>query len=229
VSLKPAPLTHELNSEPNVPTEHSPSPANIARALRTGECPPNRAFDRYLPAEFRTISYLYWTPLVAALRAAEWLDELDIRRVFDIGSGVGKFCVVAALAGHARFIGIEQRVRLVAVARELARTFGVAERVEFIHGYFDERFVPEADAYYFYNSFGENLFDADDWLDADVELSDRRYLADIAAAERMLRDARIGTYLLTYNGFGGQVPNGYSQVRVDLELPCVLCLWQKTS
>jgi len=163
------------------------------------------------------------------LRAAEWLDELDIRKVMDIGSGVGKFCVVAALAGNAHYVGIEQRARLVAAARGLARTFGVADRVEFIHGNFDEKFVPDADAFYFYNSFGENLFDPDECLDADVELSDARYLADIAAAERMLRDARVGSYLLTYNGFGGEVPDGYSEVRVDRELPCMLCLWQKTT
>jgi len=228
-SLKQFPFTCKLDSAPIVLGESSPSPFNMARALRTGECPPNRAFDRYLPREFQAVSYLYWTPLVAALRAAEWLDELDIRKVMDIGSGVGKFCVVAALAGNAHYVGIEQRARLVAAARGLARTFGVADRVEFIHGNFDEKFVPDADAFYFYNSFGENLFDPDECLDADVELSDARYLADIAAAERMLRDARVGTYLLTYNGFGGEVPDGYSEVRVDRELPCMLCLWQKTT
>ncbi|HEY0466343.1 MAG TPA: methyltransferase domain-containing protein [Polyangiaceae bacterium] len=175
------------------------------------------------------MSYLYWTPLVATLRAAAWLEEFNIRQVCDIGSGVGKFCVVAALAGRARFIGIEQRARLVAVARELARTFGVAERVTFVHGNFGEGSVPDADAYYFYNSFGENLFEADDCLDVEVELSETRYVADIAAAECMLRGARLGTYLLTYNGFGGEVPNSYSEVRIDRELPCVLSLWQKTT
>ena len=191
-------------------------------------CPPNRVFDRFLPADLEAVSYQYWTPLVTAIRAAEWLDELNIRRVFDVGSGAGKFCVAAALAGRAHFVGIEQRARLVTAARELARTFDVADRVEFVHGNFDERFAPDADAYYFYNSFGENLFDADNCLDADVELSEDRYLADIAAAERLLRDAPIGTYLLTYNGFGGEVPESYSEVRVDRELPCVLCLWKKT-
>ena len=37
-----------------------------------------------------------------------------------------------------------------------------------------------------------------------------------------------GTYLLTYNGFGGAVPRTYEQVRVDRDLPNVLRMWRQT-
>lgn len=204
------------------------SPRLVADAVRSGRCTSDRAFDRFLSPEFQAVSEQYWTPLAVATRAARWLGELGVRRVFDVGSGAGKFCVAAALACDAHFVGVEQRMRLVAEARELARAFGVSDRVRFVSGRFD-RLSPSADAYYFYNSFGENLFDAENRLDEDVELNAGRYRDDVMAAERMLREAPTGTYLLTYNGFGGMVPDSYSEVRVDRELPCVLRMWRKSA
>lgn len=221
-------VERELLLERGVEEGAPPSAAKVASILRSRKSPPNQAFDRFLAPELRAVSRQYWTPLAVAARAAEWIDELGIETVFDVGSGAGKFCVAAALAGHARFVGIEQRARLVAAARELARVFEVEARVTFIHGTFDGTLMPNAEAYYFYNSFGENLFSREDRLDDDTELSDARYLSDIAAAERLLREASVGTYLLTYNGFGGQVPEGYTQVRVEPNFPCVLEMWRKT-
>jgi predicted RNA methylase len=191
--------------------------------------PTDRDFDQFLPSELRCVSGQYWTPLVVAIRAAEWLDELNVRTVVDIGSGAGKFCVAAALSGRAQLvIGVEQRARLIAAARDLAHVLDVGERVTFIHGTFGETSLPEADAYYLYNPFGENLFGPAEHLDDDVELGDARYQRDIAAVEKLLREARVGTYLLTYNGFGGEVPSSYRQVRVDLEMPNHLRMWRKT-
>jgi len=165
--------------------------------------------------------------MAVAVRAAQWLAELGVRRVFDVGSGAGKFCVAAALASDAYFVGVEQRARLVDAARELAQVFGVSDRVKFVHALFDSSPSPDTDAYYFYNSFGENLFEVENRLDEDVELGAARYRDDVVAAECMLREAPVGTHLLTYNGFGGMVPDSYSEVRVDRELPCVLRMWRK--
>lgn len=219
----------EMFSDDLMLADRMPPPRQVAKALRMRECPADRVFDRFLPQEVRVVSRQYWTPLVVALRAAEWLDELDVRTMVDIGSGAGKFCVATALAGGVRFTGLEQRPRLVAVAQELARVFDIDDRVEFIPGMFGAGPVPVADAYYLFNPFGENLFGADEQLDGDVELSEARYNRDIDAVERMLADAVVGTYLLTYNGFGGEIPSNYVEVRVDREMPNILRMWQKTS
>lgn len=213
----------------NDPLVLDPSPQGIAMAIRTGMCPVDRAFDRFFPDELRRVAAQYWTPLLVAMRAAEWMDELDVQTVVDIGSGAGKFCVAAALAGRCRFTGIEQRPRLVTAARELARVFEVDDRVTFLDGALGEVPIPDADAYYLYNPFGENLFGADDHLDEDVELGADRYARDVASARELLRRAPVGTCVLIYNGFGGQLPLSYQEIRVDHELPNPLCLWQKTS
>ena len=212
----------------NDPLVIEPSPEGIAMAIRTGMCPVDRAFDRFFPDELRLVSAQYWTPLLVALRAAEWMEELHVQTVVDIGSGAGKFCVAAALAGRCHFTGIEQRPRLVAAARELARVFHVDDRVAFVDGAIGEIPIPEADAYYLYNPFGENLFGHQDHLDEDVELGFDRYARDIAAVRELLRRAPQGTCVLIYNGFGGQLPLGYQEIRTDHELPNPLCLWKKT-
>ena len=219
----------ELYSDDLMLADRLPPASQVAHALRMRSCPSDRSFDRFLPQDFQAVSRQYWTPLVVAVRAAEWLDELDIRTVVDIGSGAGKFCVAAALAGEVRFTGVEQRPRLVSAARALARIFNVDDRVRFVPGTFGVGQVPTADAYYLYNPFGENLFGPQEQLDADVELSDARYHRDIDAVERMLTEAELGTCLITYNGFGGEIPASYTEVRVDREMPNVLRMWRKTS
>lgn len=201
----------------------------LAAAIRSGRWPSDDEFDRCLDGELQVMSSCYWSQLAVAACAARWLRQLGVNTVVDVGSGAGKFCVAAALATRCRFIGIEQRWRLVAAADELARSFGVADRVRFEHCMFGEAPVPTADAYYFYNPFGENLLPYEDRLDVEVELSSERYVASVAAAEDLLRRAPIGTYLLTYNGFGGRVPTSYAPIKGERRLPCLLRMWRKTA
>jgi predicted RNA methylase len=200
----------------------------LSAALRARTCDDNYAFDRFLPFADRRVSEEYWTPLQVAVRAAQWLDYFDARTVVDVGSGVGKFCVAAALAGGCRFIGLEQRVRLITAAHALARTFEVEDRVEFVQSNFIAQSWPRADAYYLYNPFGENLCRRDHQLDADVELGLERYKRDVAAAEQFLESVPIGTFLITYNGFGGRVADSYEEVAIDRNLPYDLRMWRKS-
>jgi hypothetical protein len=99
--------------------------------------------------------------------------------------------------------------------------------VRFVAGVLDPRDAPAADAYYLYNPFGENRFGPESHLDEDVELGEERYRRDISAAEELLRRAPIGSCVVTYNGFGGHVPEGYDQVRVDRTLPNMLRMWRR--
>jgi hypothetical protein len=175
----------------------------------------------------RAVAPFYWTPLSVAARAAEWFEECGIRSVVDIGSGAGKFCVAAALMGQARLVGLEHRARCVSAARDLARLFEVSDRVCFLEGAFGVRHTPEADAYYLFNPFAENLFGQRERLDDEVALSLERFRRDVDTALQFFAAAPVGTYVLTYNGFGAEMPDGYLQIRRDVALPNVLRLWRK--
>lgn len=199
----------------------------VGRAIRNGECPPDLAFDRFLHPDHRAVSQQHWTPVLVAMRAAAWFEQHGARTVIDIGSGAGKFCVVAGLASACQYLGLEQRPGLVAAARELAEGFGVAGRVRFVEGRLAESQHLFADAYYLYNPFGENLFGPDDFIDQEVELSKERHARDVEATQSLLRRAPPGTLVVTYNGMGGRMPFGYVEIACDRETRNELKLWRK--
>jgi SAM-dependent methyltransferase len=203
--------------------------SEVVEAVKSGVCPSDQAFDRFLPERLQLISARYWTPVGVAMCAGRWLDELKIRSVVDIGSGSGKFCLVAALASRCAFLGVEQRHDLVAVARKLAKLYHLQHRVAFIEDTFGDAPPPGAEAYYFYNPFVESMVDEDGWLDDTVEHSEARHARDLLAVEHWLGQAPLGTYVLTYNGIGSELPHCYDEVRTDLTFLCPLRLWQRTS
>jgi hypothetical protein len=164
---------------------------------------------------------------VVALRAAQWLADAGVKTVVDIGSGAGKFCVVAALASPCAFTGLEQRPRFVRAASALAQRFGLDDRVRFLQGAVSLGAVPAADAYYLYNPFGENLFGPADNLGHDVELSPKRHQQDVALMTAFFERAPAGTLVVKYNGFGGRMPPSYEEVAVDREMPNVLRMWRQ--
>jgi hypothetical protein len=199
----------------------------VAAALRAGKSSANDAFDRFLPQELREVSGRYWTPLPIVRRVSMWLREGQVRTVVDIGSGVGKFCVAGALLTRCRFIGLEQRAALVATASGLAATFGVEDRVSFVHGSCGATTTPIGDAYYLFNPFGEYRFDSPRFTEPGVAFTRETYCADILAVTEVLARAPMGTLVITLNGFGGKFPPGYDQIDIGLGLQGTLRLWRK--
>jgi SAM-dependent methyltransferase len=180
------------------------------------------------PSAARKVSSQFWTPVTVALRAARLLVEEGARRVLDVGSGVGKFCIVGAASTGATFVGVEHRDHFVAVARDAARRIG-APTAHFIHGTLDAVDVADFDAFYFFNPFAENLQGPDVQLDQTVPLSEPRFLTDVERALRMLVQARVGTRVVTYHGLGDDLPPGYVLAHKELRRSGCLNLWIKTT
>lgn len=202
---------------------------HLAGMMRSGICPVDPSFDRFLPEPLRLVSPEYWTPLAVAKRAADWLEDLGIRTVVDIGSGVGKFCIAGALFSKCRFTGLEQYSSLVTSAEALVDLFDLNDRVSFVTGALGAVPTPVGDAYYFFNPFGEYWLGADYPTVSDAGVTGTRWADDIAAAEDLLHSTPAGTWILTCNGFGGGMPVSYELVRVDWEFGGVLRLWRKRS
>jgi predicted RNA methylase len=215
-------------NRPRDPRTYRVAARRLAVALQRGSCPADAVFDRFLPEPLRVVSPQYWSPLVVVKQASQWFDDLGIRTAADIGSGAGKFCVAGALFGQCRFVGLERCPPLVASARALARMFDVDGRVHFVRGALGEVHTPVAEAYYFFNPFGEYHFGSSDQSSCAADASLADYFRDIALAERLLRRASPGTWALTYNGFGGRIPGDYRLVRATFSLPGGLRLWRKT-
>ena len=203
-----------------------PSDAHVRQALRSRALI-DLEFDSMYPEEIQLVSRRFWTPLPVALRTAELLQSLGAKRVLDVGSGPGKFCIVAgALAPCIQFVGVEHRSRFVAMAREVASRLAVPNAT-FAVGDATIAALDEFDAYYLFNPFAENIFEDGDHLDRDVDLSFTRYAGDLGRMRIALSRARIGTIVITYHGFGMRPPRGYERLQADPIGSDRLCVWQK--
>jgi SAM-dependent methyltransferase len=187
----------------------------------------DRVFDAIYGSTIRGLSKRFWTPVGVARRAAQLFHRAGARSVLDVGSGAGKFVLVAAAeAPEVTFSGIEQRPHLVRVARHaLARlrlpnvrlSVGDGSRAPWT-GY---------DGLYFFNPFVENLFDAGEAMDWTVELSRERFFGDVLRVERALRAAPAGTLLVTYHGLSGRVPACYELCTNERAGSDWLRLWRR--
>jgi SAM-dependent methyltransferase len=179
-------------------------------------------FDVVFPASQRIRSHFHWTPVEVAMRACELVAPSPATRVLDIGSGVGKLCLVGALLeSRVRWCGIERDAAQVRVARAAARRLGVEKYVQFIHGDFASIEPTSFDAFYFFNPFGETL------LEREQPRSHRwnAFRREIERARELLLATRPGTRVVTYHGFGGDMPNCFDLVHCEGAMTDELCLW----
>lgn len=233
VERRPRDATHDRSTRPvpaGTPEHVLPAPGShldLAQRLRDGRKVFDFELDRVFSLELRKVSSFFWTPVSVALRAAELLVDGPATRVLDVGSGIGKFCLIGAAATGASFTGVEHRERFVRAARDAADRMGLGG-VSFVHGTFDRVDVASFDAIYFFNPFEENVWVAHEHVDRSVELSEERYAADVLRAEQLLSRARVGTRVVTYHGFGGVVPSSYSLTLRERRHSGILDLWTKT-
>jgi SAM-dependent methyltransferase len=181
----------------------------ISENLSMKETVKDRVFSTLLTSASRRDSKRHWTSLAVAKRAAELLTGAKQCRVLDVGSGVGKFCIVGSLTTPAHFVGIERREALVREARELSAALG-ATRTEFVCGDISTVDWRSFDAFYLFNPFLENI-DQSARIDLSFDYSQEKYAYFVEATRTKLQRAKRGTRVVTYHGFGGAFPSGYQR------------------
>lgn len=168
------------------------------------------AFNLLLPEKIMMKSKRFFTPASIAVQAAKWLSGDDNRRILDIGAGVGKFCLFAAMNTKSTIIGIEIRPHLVEIAEDAFRYFGV-KNAKMIHGNVTEFQFKEFNAFYLYNPFHENIVPFLR-MDDNILLSEDFYSIYTQHTRSQLAIAETGTKLVTYHGSNLEVPTSYRKV-----------------
>ena len=195
-------------------TEEKPDPSqNYIDRLKPLAELSDWEFDQlFFDDKARRLSEVHWTPVRVAKRAAELLSGGPKSRILDVGSGAGKFCLVGALSTDAQFFGVERRQALADYSRSLIKRQGVP-RVSIIDGDASDLDWGLFDGIYLFNPFYENLVDVIRFEPL-VELSLDRFNEYVRITRTKLRDLKPGTRVVTYHGFGGELPCGY---RLDQE------------
>lgn len=165
------------------------------------------AFDELYPEHIRSLSAMHWTTVDIARKAGAFL-AVPGASVLDIGSGVGKFCMIAGfLYPETAFYGIEQRLELHTFA-EIAKAEINLSNVELMHGNLTALDFSGYDHFYFYNSFYENI-EPDSRIDHSVKVSFELYHRYSRFVYEMLDGKPPGTRLVTFHATESQVPPGY--------------------
>ena len=163
----------------------------------------DRDFDQLIPKHLRHLSRVHWTPLEVAVRAATLLSPAPHMKILDVGSGIGKLCIVGALSSPGMWFGIEHVESLVVESRALAQRFGADEHTGFIHGDALSADWSQFDALYFYNPFELSI------AAGDPTREELEFRVTLARVEERLATLAEGTRIVTLNGYGGAMPPTY--------------------
>src|SRR5690349_20850229 len=153
-------------------------------------------FNAIYPQNIRVLSAKHWSPVAVAKTASEFLTDRPGARILDIGSGVGKFCMVGATHTKGHFTGVEQRKHLVELAEKISIRHGL-RRVKYLHANITDIDFSDYTAFYFYNSFYENTQPAhkiDDTVRFDVKLYDTYSMYMVEQLSNLPSGTRFAAY-----------------------------------
>ena len=218
----------------------TPPALALGDALRQGAAVPDAEFDRLFPDDLRDRSHLHWTPVAVARRAAALLAPHDLHRtpvavargavllapprgirVLDVGAGVGKLCAIGALVTGAVWWGIEQDPVQVAAAHHAAWALGITDRTRFVQGDGSRLSWDGFDAFYFYNPFHTLMLAPH----ASPFVRYATIQATLRRIEQRLAATPPGTRVVTFHGFGGQLPASFARIAREPAVDDALELW----
>jgi SAM-dependent methyltransferase len=193
--------------------------------LRRNRAVMDADWDLGYPARYAQLSSVHWSPVAVARRAAQLLSRGPATRVLDVGSGVGKFCLIATLTAQGTFVGVERCGEMVDVARVTARRARSA-RARFVHARVEDIDWSLFNGFYFFNPFHElqgpslRLVGSDPFEPAE-------YRELITFTQQRLEEARTGTRVVTYHGFGGEMPKSFKLVVKEPQHTDFIECWER--
>ncbi len=168
-------------------------------------------FDALYPIKIRKLSSTHWTPVDVAKKAVEFLCGSEGKSILDLGSGTGKFCLIAAANVEIKITGVEQRENLVQISRKLAAKFHL-QNLNFIHDDLNNLDFSNYDAFYFFNAFEENI-NLTDKLDKDNRINLELYHSLVTVIRDKFEGLPIGTRIVTYCGDATEIPADYLLIK----------------
>lgn len=170
----------------------------------------DREFDRIYPKHIQLLSNMHWTSIEVAKKASSFLAYKPHEKVLDIGSGVGKFCIVGALTKNGVFYGVEHHKELADISKQIVSEFRI-ENFKTLQSNVTDINFSDYDSFYFFNSFYENI-DETRIIDHKVPVLAHLYKEYRDYMYAQLDKAPIGTRLATYYSLYRDIPPGYKIV-----------------
>lgn len=156
----------------------------------------DKTFENALDKAVQGHSYIHWTPIEIIKTAVDWLGTEWSNKILDIGSGVGKFCLIGAMNSRAHFTGVEKRKNLVDEANVLKDELKLFN-VEFIHSDITDIDFTQFTSFYFYNPFCEHMALSGS-IDDQIQFNEDTFYKYQSFVEEQLQKMPRGTKLVKY-------------------------------
>jgi hypothetical protein len=167
-------------------------------------------FNKIYPNRLYNFARRNWTPVEVVKYAAKFLVDKPGKKILDIGSGVGKFCMIGAACTEGEFTGVEYREDLVNISSTIAKRYDLTN-VKFIHSNIMDVRFKDYDAFYFFNPFLEHI-DITCRVDDSIETGAEEHKLYTNFVREQLVSMPIGTRLATYWSNLEEIPQGYQLV-----------------
>ena len=198
----------------------------MIKRLAAGEVVSDHDFDRLYPKVVQKLSRTHWTPLAVAEMATQWLSRSGADRILDVGSGVGKFCLIGGLTTAASYVGMETQPGMVQLSKALLRRYKIG-KVQFRVGDATAASWDTFTGAYLYNPFSQRFTFQRGGASSQAVASDL-YDSQGRLVYDLLEQRPAGFRVAVYCGYGRGLPPQYTLVAVELFGAGPLELWEKT-
>jgi hypothetical protein len=181
----------------------------LISALQNRQTINDELFDQFLPQEYHSLSNRHFTSIHIAQTAAEFLCDQQNPEILDIGSGIGKFCLVGAMGYSGNFTGIEYRKQLHEIASALQEKLQI-KNIIFKHRNIINESFESYNGFYMFNPFLEQKDDSAK-INADFNFQGDVNYTEFVISE--LNDKTHGTRLVTYYISDKDIPTSFSLVK----------------
>ncbi len=181
-------------------------------------------FDAIFPEDVREHSNRHFTSVFIAQQATAFLTEAGAKSILDIGSGTGKYCLVASAISKADFTGVEHRNYQVEIGNECAKRYGLTN-CKFIADNILNIDFSAYDAFYIFNPFLEAK-DPTAQMDQAVKVGLKEYDIFSNYVYQQFEKMKVGTRIASYWTTKTQFPPSYEMVKSSFG--DTLTFWIKT-
>lgn len=189
----------------------------------------DQEFDKLLPPLYRYHSQVQWTSIPVARAIAKWLQNFHGKKFIDIGSGVGKLCIVLRFLTDLKIYGVEQRPHLVNVAKEIIKTNNLPDITIWEKNLLNLDWQ-EFDIFYLFNPFQEHVaISPTAVIDNTIPFHRTHFMEYTAKVYEELQKMPPNKIFITFHGYGGKLPKSWALKYSQYVEGGFLSLWVKVS
>ncbi len=155
-----------------------------------------QSFDDLTLDKFKSIAEVHWSSFSSIQMVVDFLDRTDSTNILDIGSGIGKFCILGAKLTNIHFTGVEIRESLHKEAVRILKKYAL-ENVTLIHDDIKNLDFSPFDAFYYYNPFCEHIA-TNNWIEKSDFLEEDKYYEYEDIVLQKLEQKETGTIVILH-------------------------------